>query len=96
MSDNTSEKKRRFNPWVPTIILGVITILFSFYAVQSQADMVDAKKENVRLENELRTCTLEAQRQQKEAQAALEEAKKQTEVALGQLEEALKKSGKKK
>ena len=96
MSEDTSEKKSRVRTWVPTIILGVITILFSFYAVQSQADMVESKKENERLENDLRTCTQAAQRQQQEAQAALEASKKQTEVALGQLEEALKKSNRKK
>ena len=40
-----SENKRRVNPWVPAVVLGVVAILFSVYAVQSQTDLVDAKKE---------------------------------------------------
>ena len=71
-----SENKSRFNPWVPTIILGVITIMFSFYALQSQTDALDAGKKIEALEKEVSTWKRAASEQEKIAEQALMEAER--------------------
>lgn len=51
-----SEKKRKINPWVPVVVMGVVAILFSVYAVQSQSDLLDAKKEIEQLKSQVTEC----------------------------------------
>jgi chromosome condensin MukBEF ATPase and DNA-binding subunit MukB len=92
MSDN---QKRSFNPWIPTSILGVVTVLFSFYALQSQTNELEAKKELDRLKTELNNCAQEVSIQK----ARAIEIKKQTMAACEEekkLLEESKKSNKKK
>ena len=80
-----SEDKSRFNPWVPTIILGVVAVLFSFYALQSQTDLQDARKEILQLENQVTTCARELDARQQSAlemSAGCEQARLQVEEDL--------------
>ena len=37
-----SEHKRKFNPWVGIVLMGVVAILFSVYALQEQTDWLQA------------------------------------------------------
>ena len=60
-----SENKKRVSPWVFTVFLGVAVVLFAFYAVQSQSDLVESKKEL----DQLRTQVEDARRSE---QAAIE------------------------
>jgi len=65
-----SEHKRRMNPWVPAVILGVVAMLFSVYAIQSQTEAVDAQKKVEQLEQQLILCQKTAEEQAQHAQAA--------------------------
>ena len=78
-----SENKRRLNPWIFIVILGVIAILFSVFAVQSQSELNNAQtelknvqEENQKLKAELDATAAEALKQHKlaemEALAALQ------------------------
>lgn len=90
-----SENKGRFNPWVPTVILGVVAVLFSFYALQSQTDLQDARKEIERLENQTATCAKESERQQQQDAETLKQMTAACENAKKQADEACKKVSKK-
>ena len=48
-----SENKKRVSPWVFTVFLGVAVILFAFYAVQSQSELVETKKELEQLKTQI-------------------------------------------
>ena len=84
--------KRKFNPWVLIVTLGVATLLFSFYAVQSQSDLVDARKEIERLVAEVMTWRKEAVSQREGDLRRLAEC----EAAKKQMEEDCNKTSNKK
>lgn len=75
------EKKKRMNPWVPAVIMGVVAILFSFYALQSQSDLQDARVEIERLNTQVIECKKSAEEQQKNAAAAMGMAAREAEMA---------------
>lgn len=58
-----SEKKSRFNPWIPIVILGLATLLFSFYSLQLQTELLEAEKKIQGLESELTSCKKEMEMQ---------------------------------
>lgn len=70
-----SENKKPFSPWIPTVILGVVTILFSFYALQEQTEAIEEAKRIEKLEGEVTKW-------KREAELTKQEANKQREVAL--------------
>ena len=89
------DKKKRMNPWVPVVIMGVIAILFSFYSLQSQAELVDARKEIDRLNTLVVDCRKEAEAQTEAASRAAERANVLLHEAERKLSEALKAAKKK-
>ena len=93
-----SEPKRKFNPWVATVIVGVVAILFSVFAFQQEAELIEARKEVDRLKMELNEMEKRAQKAesmsvvlQKQLEQALIDAQIAKEVA-----ESANKSSKKK
>lgn len=94
-----SENKRRMNPWVPAVIIGVIAILFSFYALQIQSDLQDARKEIEQLKSQVTEAVKNAEMQAARADKNAMEAQRQNEIAveaLKQAEENCKKSSRRK
>lgn len=65
------EKKKRMNPWVPAVLIGVLAILFSFYGLQLQSDLQDARKEIERLNVQTSECVKRAKEQQQNAVVAM-------------------------
>jgi hypothetical protein len=63
MSDNSGRMSR----WIPAVIMGVATILFSFYALQSQSELVDVRKERDELRSRLEGCEKVSVLERKEA-----------------------------
>ena len=91
------EKKKRMNPWVPAVIMGVVAILFSFYALQSQSDLQDARVEIERLKSQVTDAVKNAEMQAEMARANAMEAQRQNQIAvdaLRQAEENCKKANK--
>ena len=91
------EKKKRMNPWVPAVIMGVVAILFSFYALQSQSDLQDARVEIERLKSQVTDAVKNAEMQAAMARANAMEAQRQNQIAvdaLRQAEENCKKANK--
>ncbi len=89
------EKKKRMNPWVPAVIIGVLAILFSFYALQIQSDLQDARKEIEQLKVQIVECERRAEEQRQSAVTAMELARREAERAM-QAAEELRKSGRRK
>lgn len=89
------EKKKRMNPWVPAVIIGVLAILFSFYALQIQSDLQDARKEIEQLKVQTIECEKRAKQQQQMTVTAMELARREAERAM-QAAEELRKSGRRK
>ena len=50
-------EKKKINLWVPVVVMGVIAILFSVFAFQSQVDLQAAQKEMGQTKNQLTECT---------------------------------------
>jgi hypothetical protein len=90
-----SENKKKLNPWVPVVIMGVVTILFGAYAVQSQTDLLDAKKEYDQLKMELTECAQTSQKQLKEVNLKLEQTLIDAQTAKLALEDCQKSSKRK-
>ncbi len=91
------EKKKRMNPWVPAVIMGVVAILFSFYALQLQSDLQDARVEIERLKSQVTDAVKNAEMQAAMARANAMEAQRQNQIAvdaLRQAEENCKKANK--
>lgn len=89
------EEKKRMNPWVPAVVMGVIAILFSFYALQSQSELQEARTEIERLNGQEAACRKAAQEQQARAMEAMSIAEESRRLAK-QAEEDCKKSIRKK
>lgn len=89
------EDKKRMNPWVPALIMGVVAILFSFYALQIQSDLQDARKEIEQLKTQAVECEKRAEEQQQRAVVEIELARREAERAM-QAAEELRKSGRRK
>ena len=64
-----NEKKSKINPWLPVVVMGVVTILFAMYAVQSQTDFQAVQKEMSQLKDQLNGCTNASMKLQKDAEA---------------------------
>ena len=93
------EKKKRMNPWVPAVIMGVVAILFSFYALQIQSDLQDARKEIEQLKSQVAEAVTNAEMQAAMASKNAMEAQRQNQIAveaLWQAEENCKKANKRK
>lgn len=94
-----SENKKPFSPWIPTVILGVVTILFSFYALQEQSEAIDEAKKIENLEKEVTNWKREAELQKEAAlksQAEAEAQRMACEAARKQAEEDCRKTYKRK
>lgn len=61
----------RVNPWVPAVVLGVVAILFAFYAAQTQSEAAAKIKE---LESQVNQCELQARRSKEEYEQKIEQA----------------------
>jgi hypothetical protein len=85
-----SENKKSLNPWVPVVLMGVVTILFGAYAVQSQTDLLDMKKECEQLKAQVTECATTSQKQLKEANANLEHLLINVEIANQALQDCQK------
>ena len=90
-----SDKKRKVNPWVPVVVMGVVAILFSVYAFQSQIDLLDSRKEMEQLKSQMLMCQQEAENQQRHASNARRSAQAEGEKVRQELEDC-KKSNKRK
>ena len=93
------EKKKRMNPWVPAVIIGVLAILFSFYALQIQSDLQDARKEIEQLKSQVTEAVKNAEMQAVMASRNAIEAQLQNQIAVEarrQAEENCKKANKRK
>jgi uncharacterized membrane protein YgaE (UPF0421/DUF939 family) len=71
-------EKKRMGTWVPTIVMGVVAILFSVYALQEQTELQRARIELENLKTDLTGC-----------QQGLATAEAQTEMAERKKEESL-------
>ena len=94
-----SESKRKFNPWIATVIMGVITILFSMFAFQQQSEMIEARKEIEQLKRDLVTAQQRAEVAEKTLTAEklkLEQAIIDAQIAKEVAESAASKSNKRK
>ena len=85
-----SEKKRKINPWVPVVVMGVVAILFSVYAFQSQSDLLDAKKEMEQLKNQVTECGKAAKEQQAMSVEARRMAREDADIMRVALEDCKK------
>lgn len=78
-----SSEKRGFNPWIITVILGVVAILFSVYALQEQAAALRSREEAEKLKTQLEECekrSVEMTEQFKKSQEDSYQALKQAEA----------------
>lgn len=94
-----SENKKPFSPWIPTVILGVVTILFSFYALQEQTEAIEEAKRIEKLEGEVTKWKREAEIDMQEANRQREEVLRvqaECEAARKKAEEDCKKTNKRK
>ncbi len=64
-----NEKKTKINRWLPVVVMGVVTILFAMYAVQSQTDFQAVQKEMLQLKAQVNECTNASMKLQQEAEA---------------------------
>ncbi len=85
-----SEHKRRVHVWVPTVILGVVALLFSVYAIQSQTEAQDAQEKIEQLEQQLVQCQKVAEEQARNAQMQMVQAAGEAAMARKLLEECQK------
>jgi hypothetical protein len=85
-----SEHKKSLNPWVPVVLMGVVTILFGAYAVQSQTDLLEAKKECEQLKTQVTECAMTSQQQLKEVNLKLEQAMIDVQVAKAFAEQTVR------
>ena len=76
-----SAESKRVSPWIYTVILGVVTILFALLALQSEAQFIDAKKEVEQLKGELDASRKFAEQMQEEAGKHKTEAEHQKMIA---------------
>ncbi|HQQ97202.1 MAG TPA: hypothetical protein PLX35_08060 [Cyclobacteriaceae bacterium] len=67
----SNSKTTRVNPWVPAVVLGVVAILFAFYAAQTQSEAAAKIKE---LESQVNQCELQARRSREEYEQKIEQA----------------------
>ncbi|HWA33936.1 MAG TPA: hypothetical protein VG737_07400 [Cyclobacteriaceae bacterium] len=75
-------EKKRMTTWVPTIVMGVVAILFSVYALQQQTEVQRAREEMEHLKSDLNSC----QQQVTEEEAKVEEALRRAQIALAEAE----------
>jgi hypothetical protein len=92
-----STAKSGFNPWIATVILGVVTILFSLLSLQSQTELISERKQVLKMKNELELAQKTAEQQFEMAERNQQEAVKQYEIAVEtqKLLDECKKSSKK-
>lgn len=83
-----SENKSRFNPWIPIVILGLATLLFSFYSLQLQTELLEAEKKIQGLETELTSCKNEAETQRAIAEVLKADLDKMKAIAEANKKEA--------
>jgi hypothetical protein len=67
----SNSKTTRVNPWVPAVVLGVVAVLFAFYAAQTQSEAAAKIKE---LESQVNQCELQARRSKEEYEQKIEQA----------------------
>jgi septal ring-binding cell division protein DamX len=91
-----SEHKKNMNPWITAVILGVIGMLFAFFALQTQTELQESKKKVEQLERQLNDCVATAAEQQKRAEEAMRMAVMQEKLATNALHELELKQSKKK
>ncbi len=75
-------EKKRMTTWVPTIVMGVVAILFSVYALQEQTELQRAQAE-------LRSCQQQLETEKgktADLTARLDAAVQQTKMALTEAE----------
>jgi hypothetical protein len=83
---------------IATVILGVITILFSLYALQSQTELQTEKKQIEKLQKDVEILKTEAEQQYQLADRNQREALRLDSIAMAatRLLEECKNSGRKK
>lgn len=88
-------EKKKINLWVPVVVMGVIAILFSVFAFQSQVDLQAAQKEMGQMKNDLTECTEKNAQLLAKEQSLLETLVKE-QAATRQAAEDCKQSNKRK
>jgi hypothetical protein len=82
-------EKNRMTTWVPTIVMGVVAILFSVYALQEQSELQRVKVEMEQFRSELADCRQQlADEKMKTAgmQSMLDDALEQSKMAVAEAE----------
>ena len=91
-------EKKHMTTWVPTVVMGVVAILFSVYALQEQTDLHKAKEEMDGLRAALTTCQKQLEEQKAiatDAEIKMNEALKMAKAALVEAETQYRRASKK-
>jgi hypothetical protein len=94
-----NETRKKINPWVFTLLLGVVTILFSVFAIQQEYDLDEAHKTIHELQDQLKVAQATAEAAVARAAQSAIEAERQrrlAEEALQQMQANLKNQSKSK
>ena len=81
-----NERMKKISPWLFTVILGVVAILFSVFAIQQEYDLDEAHKTIHELQDQLKAAQARAVTAEEKAEQNAREAEVQRELA----QEALK------
>src|SRR4051812_910214 len=95
-------EKKPMTTWVPTIVMGVVAILFSVYALQEQTELQRANKDMEQLKTDLGACQQQLVNEKAKTadlDSRMDEALRQANIALAEAEiqyrKALKAEGSK-
>jgi hypothetical protein len=89
-----SAESKKVSPWIFTVILGVVTILFALLALQSEVQLIDKKKEVEQLKGELNASRKFAEEMRAEANISKTEAEHQRMIAEELMKRFIDKSSK--
>jgi hypothetical protein len=79
-------EQKSMTTWVPTIVMGVVAILFSVYALQEQTELRRANNEIEQLKGDLGACQQQLTAEKAGATAKMDEALRQARIALAEAE----------
>ncbi len=91
-------EKKRMTTWVPTVVMGVVAILFSVYALQEQTELYKAKEEVNQLKADLANCQKQLEEQKAigaDAEIKINEALKMAKAAQLEAESQYRRASKK-
>ena len=89
------DQKKGFSPWIITVLLGVIAILFSVFGFQQQGELQEAQQMIVQLREEVMLARMEAENMRGLSEKSAAEARAAARESQASLEKVLKDCGKK-